>query len=66
MSTSGNTAHIVHAATKTAPAIIPGFATAAAQWLDLINIFLGATFMALSVLFLLWRWRVAWKKEQEG
>jgi len=54
----------VHAAIKASPAAAPGFATIAADWLDLINTAMSVTFLALSILFLVWRWWVAYRKEK--
>lgn len=57
---------ITHATLKTFPAIAPGAVTIAADWLDVINTGLSAALMILSILFLLWRWRVAWMKQRKG
>ena len=57
------TQHVSHAALKTAPAVAPGAVTVAADWLGVINTGLSTILMALSILFLVWRWHVAWKKE---
>jgi alpha-beta hydrolase superfamily lysophospholipase len=54
-------AHI-QAIVKTAPAIAPGAATATADWIGAINTGLSTVLMALSIAFLLWRWRVAYIK----
>jgi hypothetical protein len=56
-------AHI-QAITKTAPAIAPGAATATADWMGVINTGLSIVLMALSIAFLLWRWRVSWNRSQ--
>jgi hypothetical protein len=53
----------LQAVIKTAPAIAPGAATIAADWLGVINTGLSVILMALSIGFLIWRWHVAWKKD---
>jgi hypothetical protein len=55
-------ANAMQATLKTAPAAAPGLAVLAADWLDLINQTLSISFMVLSIAFLIWRWRVQWKK----
>lgn len=45
------------------PALAPGGTVAVAQWLELIDRVASISMFVLSALFLLWRWRVAWKKE---
>jgi hypothetical protein len=52
----------VQAIVKTAPAIAPGAATVAAEWMGVINTGLSIVLMALSIAFLLWRWRVSSRK----
>ena len=52
----------VQAIVKTAPAIAPGAATVAAEWMGVINTGLSIILMALSIAFLLWRWRVSSRK----
>lgn len=54
----------LHAIAKTAPATIPGFLTLLADWLDVINTGLSILFLAVSIAFLLWRWRQA-RNEKE-
>ena len=56
-------AHI-QAIVKTAPAIAPGAATATADWMGVINTGLSIVLMALSIAFLLWRWRVSWNRSR--
>ena len=53
----------VEATIKTVMVSVPGAAALAASWLEVINAFLGALFLALSIAFMLWRWKVAAKKE---
>jgi len=55
----------VQAVLKSAPAITPGAATMTAGALDVIDKGLSITLLTLSIAFLLWRWRVAYKKEQK-
>ena len=52
----------VQAIVKTAPAIAPGAATVTAEWMGVINTGLSIVLMALSIAFLLWRWRVSSRK----
>ena len=52
----------VQAIVKTAPAIAPGAATVAAEWMGVINTGLSIVLIALSIAFLLWRWRVSSRK----
>ena len=52
----------VQAIIKTAPAIAPGAATVVAEWMGVINTSLSIVLMALSIAFLLWRWRVSSRK----
>jgi hypothetical protein len=52
----------VQAILKTAPAIAPGAATVTAEWMGVINTGLSIVLMALSIAFLLWRWRVSSRK----
>mgnify|MGYP003146078487 CR=1 FL=1 len=52
----------VQAVIKTAPAMAPGAATAAADWMGVINTGLSIILMALSIAFLVWRWWVAYKR----
>ena len=52
----------IQAIVKTAPAIAPGAATVAAEWMGVINTGLSIVLMALSIAFLLWRWRVSSRK----
>ena len=52
----------VQAIVKTAPAIAPGAATATAEWMGVINTGMSIILMALSIAFLLWRWRVSSRK----
>jgi len=55
----------IQATVKAAPAAAPGFATIAADWLDLINTVMSITFLTISAFFLLWRWWVAYRKEKK-
>jgi hypothetical protein len=52
----------VQAIVKTAPAIAPGAATATAEWMGVINTGMSIILMALSIAFLIWRWRVSYNK----
>ena len=52
----------VQAIVKTAPAIAPGAATVAAEWMGVINTGLSIVLMALSIAFLLWRWRISYNR----
>jgi hypothetical protein len=52
----------IQAIVKTAPAIAPGAATVTAEWMGVINTGLSIVLMALSIAFLLWRWRVSSRK----
>jgi hypothetical protein len=54
---------VLHAGAKAAPALAPGFATVLAKYLGIINTAASVTFLFLSIAFLLWRWRVAYKAE---
>jgi hypothetical protein len=54
-------AHI-QAITKTAPAMAPGAATVTAEWMGVINTGMSIILMALSIAFLIWRWRVSYNK----
>ena len=54
-------AHI-QAVVKTAPAMAPGAATWAAEWMGLINTGLSIVLLTLSIIFLCWRWRVSYNK----
>jgi hypothetical protein len=56
-------AHI-QAVVKTAPAMAPGAATWAAEWMGLINTGLSIVLLTLSIIFLCWRWRVSWKRAE--
>ena len=56
-------AHI-QAIVKTAPAVAPGAATWVAEWMGVINTGLSIILMSLSIIFLCWRWHVAWKKAE--
>lgn len=56
--------HIIRAAVETAPAIIPGAATVAADWLGLINTGVSILFLTMSSGFLAWRWYLAYTKEK--
>jgi hypothetical protein len=58
-------AHI-QAVVKTAPAMAPGAATWAAEWMGLINTGLSIVLMALSIAFLIWRWHVAYNKVNDS
>lgn len=49
----------LHAVAKAAPAMIPGFLTILADWLDVINTTLSIIFLLVSIGFLLWRWHRA-------
>ena len=52
----------IQAIVKTAPAIAPGAATVTAEWMGVINTSLSIVLMALSIAFLLWRWRVSYNR----
>jgi len=52
----------VQAIVKTAPAIAPGAATVTAEWMGVINTGLSIILMALSIAFLLWRWRISYNR----
>ena len=54
----------IQATLKSTPALAPGAVTIAADWVGLINTSLSVVLMALSISFLLWRWRVAYLKEE--
>ena len=54
----------IQAIVKTAPAIAPGAATVAAEWMGVINTGLSIVLMALSIAFLIWRWHVSWKRAE--
>lgn len=54
---------VLHVAAKTLPATSPGFVTITLAWLDVLDKALSVTFLALSILFLLWRWHVARRNE---
>lgn len=56
--------HLVQAGVKVAPAVTPGSAVLIADMVDLINGLLSVVFMGLSIVFLLWRWKVAYDKEK--
>lgn len=62
---SDHVQHVAQAAIKAAPAIAPGAVTVLAGWLDVLNTMVSITFMVVSILFLLWRWRVAYCKQDD-
>jgi len=63
MQTSNHIQAAAHATKAAVPAVAPGAATVVADWLGVINTGLSIILMALSIAFLLWRWRVAYHKE---
>ena len=55
----------VQAVVKTAPAVAPGAATVAAEWMGVTSTGLSIVLMTLSIAFLIWRWWVAYTKLNE-
>ena len=58
--------HFFHAVLKTVPAASPGAATIVMSWAGVIQNSLSILFLLLSIAFLIWRWRVAMRKNQDG
>ena len=56
--------HVIQATVKAAPAIAPGAATMIASWMGFFETGLSILLLFLSIAFLLWRWRVAYLKEE--
>jgi|TARA_Y100000296_G_scaffold54182_1_gene62093 hypothetical protein len=52
----------IEGAVKSIPAIAPGGITLIASWLGYLEIGLSISLLILSILFLLWRWRIAYLK----
>lgn len=51
------------AVVKTIGVVSPSIATIISNWLGIISTGMTIIMTVLSIAFLLWRWRVAWKKE---
>ena len=56
----------VEGAVKSIPAIAPGGITLMASWLGFLETGLSIALLILSILFLLWRWRVAYLVTKNG
>ena len=50
----------IEGSVKSIPAIAPGGITLMASWLGFLETGLSIALLILSILFLLWRWRVAY------
>lgn len=56
----------MHATAQAAPATLPGVGVLVIDWLGYVNQAASTGLIFLSAAFLVWRWRVAWKKENVG
>ena len=56
----------IEGSVKSIPAIAPGGITLMASWLGYLETGLSISLLTLSILFLLWRWRVAYLATKNG